>query len=95
MLKRDHREWYAKLFAPAVAAGILKRHQLAGYRTGPIFIRNSMHTPLPRDALLDSMEELFRLVAEEPEASVRAVLGTTSSCLFIRISTAMAVSVGS
>ena len=75
VLKRDHREWYAELFAPAVAAGILKRHQLAGYRTGPIFIRNSMHTPLPRDALLDSMEELFRLVAEEPEASVRAVLG--------------------
>lgn len=75
ILKADHREWYSELFGPAVAAGILKRHQLAGYRTGPIFIRNSMHTPLPRDALLDSMEELFRLIAEEPEASVRAVLG--------------------
>ncbi|MEO5738742.1 MAG: Fic family protein [Variovorax sp.] len=75
VLKDDHREWYTELFGPAVAAGILKRHQLAGYRTGPIFIRNSMHTPLPRDALLDSMEELFRLISEEPEASVRAVLG--------------------
>lgn len=75
ILKADHREWYSELFGPAVAAGILKRHQLAGYRTGPIFIRNSMHTPLPRDALLDSMEELFRLIADEPEASVRAVLG--------------------
>lgn len=75
VLKADHRVWYSELFSPAVAAGLLKRHQLAGYRTGPIFIRNSMHTPLPRDALLDSMEELFRLMSEEPEASVRAVLG--------------------
>lgn len=75
VLKVDHREWYSELFGPAVAAGILQRHQLAGYRTGPIFIKNSMHTPLPREALLDGMEELFRLVAEEPEASVRAVLG--------------------
>lgn len=75
VLMTDHREWYSELFGPAVTAGILKRHQLAGYRTGPIFIRNSMHTPLPRDALLDSMEELFRLIAEEPEASARAVLG--------------------
>lgn len=74
-LKEDHREWYSELFGPSVKAGVLERHQLAGYRTGPIFIRNSMHTPLPRDALLDSMEELFRLIQEEPEAAVRAVLG--------------------
>lgn len=75
VLKIDHRIWYSELFGPAVAAGILKRHHLAGYRTGPVYIRNSKHTPLPREALLDSMEELFRLIAEEPEASVRAVLG--------------------
>jgi len=75
VLKADHREWYSELFGPSVKAGLLKRHQLAGYRTGPIFIRNSMHTPLPRDALLDSMEELFRLLQEETDASVRAVLG--------------------
>jgi Fic family protein len=75
VLKTDHRIWYSELFGPAVTAGILKRHHLAGYRTGPVYIRNSKHTPLPREALLDSMEELFRLIAEEPEASVRAVLG--------------------
>ena len=34
-----------------------------------------MHTPVPRDAILDSLEALFDLIAEEPEASVRAVLG--------------------
>jgi Fic family protein len=34
-----------------------------------------MHTPLPRDAILDSMEALFDLISQEPEARVRAVLG--------------------
>ena len=34
-----------------------------------------MHTPVPREAILDSMEALFGLIEDEPEASVRAVLG--------------------
>ena len=46
-----------------------------GYRRGPIFIRNSMHTPVPRDAILDSQDALWGLLRTEPEASVRAVLG--------------------
>ena len=70
-----HQLWYAELFGPAVSAGILKPHQIAGYRSGPVFIRNSMHTPLPRDAILDCLDELWRLIGQEPEASVRAVLG--------------------
>lgn len=70
-----HQLWYAELFGPAVSAGILQPHQIAGYRSGPVFIRNSMHTPLPRDAILDSLDELWRLIGQEPEASVRAVLG--------------------
>lgn len=75
VVQRDHHAWYAELFGPAVAAGILQRHQLAGYRTGPIFIRNSMHTPVPREAVLDCLEVLFGLIQEEPHAGVRAVLG--------------------
>ena len=71
----DHHEWYGELFAPAVTAGIVQSHQLAGYRSGPIYIRNSMHTPLPREALLDAMETLFDLLTHEPHAAVRAVLG--------------------
>jgi Fic family protein len=63
------------LFSSAVSAGILAPHQIAGYRSGPIFIRNSLHTPLPRDAILDSLDELWRLIDQEPEACVRAVLG--------------------
>lgn len=74
-VKRDHHEWHSELFAPAVTLGILKKHELAGYRTGPVFIRNSQHTPLPRDAIMDSMEALFDLLIDEPEPAVRAVLG--------------------
>lgn len=74
-VKRDHHEWHSELFAPAVALGIVKKHELAGYRTGPVFIRNSQHTPLPRDAIMDSMEALFDLLIEEREPAVRAVLG--------------------
>jgi fido (protein-threonine AMPylation protein) len=70
-----HHRWYGELFAPSVASGIVEPHQLAGYRRGQVFIRNSMHTPLPRDALADSMEMLFNLIAQEPEPAVRAVLG--------------------
>ncbi len=70
-----HHRWYGDLFAPAVAVGILEPYQLAGYRNGPVFIRNSLHTPLPRDALVDAMQALFELLAAEPEPAVRAVLG--------------------
>ena len=75
VVKRDHHDWYAELFGPTVTAGIVEAGQLTGYRRGPIFIRNSMHTPLPSEALLDSLETLWDLLEAEPEASVRAVLG--------------------
>ena len=75
IVRNAHHRWYAELFSPSVAAGLLEPHQLAGYRNGPVFIRNSMHTPLPREALTDSMETLFNLIEQEPEPAVRAVLG--------------------
>jgi hypothetical protein len=75
VVKRDHHDWYAELFGPSVTAGIVEASQLIGYRRGPIFIRNSLHTPLPSQALLDSLETLWDLLEAEPEASVRAVLG--------------------
>lgn len=75
VVKRNHHDWYAELFGPSVTAGIDEASQLAGYRRGPIFIRNSMHTPLPSDALLDSLEALWDLLEAESEACVRAVLG--------------------
>ena len=35
----------------------------------------AIHTPLPHEALTDSMETLFNLIEQEPEPAVRAVLG--------------------
>ncbi|WPU92832.1 Fic family protein [Mucilaginibacter sabulilitoris] len=71
----DHPGWYRELFGPNVAAGLLKISDLAGYRSNQVYITSSKHTPLSVDAMRDTMPVLFELLAEEPEASVRAVLG--------------------
>lgn len=72
---KDHPGWYRELFDPSVTAGILKASDLAGYRNNQVFITSSKHTPLNVDAMRDAMPVLFELLAEDPEASVRAVLG--------------------
>lgn len=71
----DHGDWYRELFAPSVAAGILKAADLAGYRNQQVYISNSMHVPINNNAVRDAMPVLFELLQNEPEASVRAVLG--------------------
>ncbi len=71
----DHGRWYRELFGPSVTAGIIKAVDLAGYRTGPVYIRRSMHVPSPREAVLDCMPVLFELLQAETEAAVRVVLG--------------------
>lgn len=71
----NHGDWYRQLFGPSVTANIIKASDLAGYRTGPVYIRRSMHVPLPREAVRDCMPVLFELIAAEPEPAVRVVLG--------------------
>ena len=71
----DISTWYRELFAPSVAAGELKASDLAGYRSGQVYIKGSMHTPLNPIAVRDAMPILFDLLKEEKEPSVRAVLG--------------------
>lgn len=71
----DHGDWYRQLFGPSVTANIIKASDLAGYRTGPVYIRRSMHVPLPREAVRDCMPVLFELIAAETEPAVRVVLG--------------------
>jgi hypothetical protein len=71
----EHQDWYRELFAPSVTAGILKAGDLAGYRTNQVYIGGSKHVPLNVTALRDAMPLLFELLAGEPEASVRTVLG--------------------
>jgi len=71
----DHGTWYREMFGPSVAAGILKPADLAGYRSDPVFIRQSMHVPPRSEAVRELMPAFFDLLRDEREASVRVVLG--------------------
>jgi hypothetical protein len=71
----DHGTWYRELFAPSVFVGLLKPADLAGYRNRPVYIRKSMHVPLNREAVRDTMPAFFDLLREESHPAVRVVLG--------------------
>jgi fido (protein-threonine AMPylation protein) len=73
--REDHRVWYREMCAPSVTAGLLRPADLAGYRNGPVYIRQSMHVPLNRDAVLDAMPVFFDLLRDEQDPAVRVVLG--------------------
>jgi len=63
------------LFAPSVSAGILRPSDLAGYRSGPVFIRRSMHVPPSPEAVRDLMPVFFELLEAETDPAVRVVMG--------------------
>lgn len=67
--------WYRSLFSPSVVAGILKPSDLAGWRNDQVFIRGALHVPLSKEAVRECMPVFFELLATEPHAAVRAVLG--------------------
>jgi len=71
----DHGTWYREMFAPSVAAGLLRAADLAGYRNGPVFIRRSMYVPPSCDSVRDAMPVFLEMLTEETEPSVRVVLG--------------------
>ena len=75
VIDRDSSDWYAQIFQPSVAAGILGSADLAGYRNGPVYIRRSMHVPPSAEAVREMMPTFFELLRVEPEPAVRAVLG--------------------
>lgn len=75
LLKTAIREWYAELFQPSVAAGVLPPGALAGYRTIPIYLRGSRHVPPRWESLPDAMIALLALIKDEPHPYGRAVLG--------------------
>jgi Fic family protein len=75
IVKDDHREWYRELFEPSVASGLIAASALAGYRNDAVYLRNSRYVPPRWEAVRHAMSALFQLIEEEPEASVRAVLG--------------------
>jgi Fic family protein len=47
----------------------------SGDRNAPVFIKHAAHVPPPREAVRELMPALFDLLADEPSAAVRAVLG--------------------
>ncbi|GLS89007.1 hypothetical protein GCM10007916_00740 [Psychromonas marina] len=61
VLEATHAGWYLALFGASVSSGIVKQSDLAGYRTGPVFIRKSKHTPPSREAVREMMPALFDL----------------------------------
>jgi len=67
--------WYREMFAPSVAAGLSPASDLAGYPTGQVFVRNSMHVPLDKEAVRDAMPAFFDLLRAEEHPAVRVVLG--------------------
>ncbi len=73
--KEDLPLWFRRLFLPFVETKILKQEDLWGYRHHQVYIRNSRHTPLSKDHLLDAMETLYNCLINEDHASVRAILG--------------------
>ncbi|MBA2669608.1 MAG: Fic family protein [Gemmatimonadetes bacterium] len=75
VIRVDHGVWYRALFGPSVEARILAAEDLAGYRNAPVYIKNAKHIPPSREAVREMMPVLFDLIAEEPSAAVRAVVG--------------------
>ena len=71
----NHGTWYREMFAPSVTAGLLKPAELAGYRSGQVYIRRSMHVPPQRHAVSDLMPAFFELLTEETDPAARVVLG--------------------
>jgi len=71
----EHGIWFREMFAPSVAAGILRPADLAGYRNAQVFIQRSMHVPPSHPAVRDLMPAFFDLLREEENPAVRVVLG--------------------
>lgn len=75
VLRTAHRDWYRRLFAPNVTAGLIKPSALAGYRTQPVFLRGSRHVPPRWEVIREAMPAFFDLIESEDVPAVRAVLG--------------------
>ncbi len=74
-VRNAHRDWYRELFQPCVVAGLLRPEVLAGYRDNAVYLRTSRYVPPRWETVRDAMPTLFDLIEQEPEPSVRAVLG--------------------
>jgi Fic family protein len=74
-VKAGYIRWYQQLFQPMVLVGKLRPQTLAGHRRHPVYLRGSRFVPPRSEVINEAMDTLMDLIANEPEASVRAVLG--------------------
>ncbi len=75
VVAKELQNWFQTLFSACVRAGMLKPTETVGYGRHQVYIRNSRHVPLPRNALLDAMEAFFDCLKQETSPAVRAILG--------------------
>jgi hypothetical protein len=75
VFEEELQNWYRRMFAPLVAANLMKATDLAGYRDQLVYIRGARHVPPPKSAVPDCMEKLFELLKNEESPAVAAVLG--------------------
>lgn len=71
----DHGDWYREMFSPNVLAGLIEAKDLAGYRSGQVYLNGALHVPLSPAAMRDAIPVFFEMLSEEEEPSVRVVLG--------------------
>ncbi|EJJ28033.1 Fic family protein [Rhizobium sp. CF142] len=74
LLEARHQDWFRAMFSPSVNAGIIKAHQLAGYRSHNVYLQGSSHVPLPPHAIADAMDALFESISEESDPRVKVIL---------------------
>lgn len=74
LFEARHQDWFRAMFSPSVTAGIIKAHQLAGYRSHNVYLRGSSHVPLPPHAIADAMDALFESISGESDPRVKAIL---------------------
>ena len=58
-----------------VVAGLIDAPALSGYRSDAVYLRTSRYAPPRREAVIDAMAPVFKLLSVEPVPSVKAVLG--------------------
>jgi hypothetical protein len=75
IIKKQTSLWYQTLFSPAARANIISSTDLLDYRNDRIFIRNSCHSPPPKETILYSMNAFFNCIIQEKHVAVRATLG--------------------
>jgi Fic family protein len=67
---------YSDLFTPTVEAGLLEGHTLRNWRTGPVYIRNTLYVPPNSDKVPAMMDLLFARLSTIPvqDGLLRAIL---------------------